>query len=166
MFRQFIDEPETAYYMLEGTTTDANAAVKELHVLLDKQGLMHQMESIPQKGTPVIMEVKNTRFGEKWQISRLITRMPPDFKDPLWQVVNIEYGLVDGKYSLPARVTGQQCNNMNQPVEGGDLVVLFQNYRINKGVADAFLPSPPRQPPCRHPPSCRRRPLVRKNSEQ
>ena len=139
VYRQFIDEPETMFYLLVGTTSDANAAVKELHVLLDKNGLMHQMESIPQKGVPVIMEVKNTRVGDKWQISQLITRMPSDIKDPLWQVINIEYGMVDGKYSLPSRVIGNQCDSVKNPVDA-DMVVLFQNYRINKGVADAFLP--------------------------
>jgi hypothetical protein len=140
VYRQFIDEPETIFYLLVGTSSNAKAEVKELRVLLDKEGLMHQMESTPQKGAPIIMDVKNTRIGDKWQISRLITRMPSDIKNPLWQVVNIEYGMIDGKYSLPSRISGQQRDSVNHPLEGSDLVVLFQNYRINKGVAANFLP--------------------------
>ena len=137
---QFVGTPETVFYQLVGTASDAHAEAKELRVLLDKHGLIQQIETIPKQGAPLLTEVKNVRCGKQWQISHLTTRMTDAIRGQQWQVVNIEYGMVDGKYSLPSRIAGQQCDNNNQPIVGSDQEVLFQHYRINQGVANAFLP--------------------------
>ncbi len=145
VFRQFLGSPETEYYQLVGSAVDKNADIQELQVLFDKKGLIYELETKGKDGNPAIVRVENSRYGDKWQISKMSMCMLPD-KDPVWKIVTIDYATVDG-YSLPTYIAVRQRTNINQPVNGGDLDIHFRNYRINKGVAAEFLPPPAKEAP-------------------
>lgn len=138
---QFLGSPETVYYQIVGTTPDKNAEIKEQHVLYDKQGVIHQLEFIAQNGTPSTVGIENVRIGDKWQISKMTFREITE-TDTFWRTVTIEYAMVDG-FSLPTHISVTHRGILNQSVSGAgmDLDIQFKNYRINQGIAAAFLPS-------------------------
>ena len=140
VYRQVLGTPETVFYQLIGTLPDKNAAIKEQHFIFDKQGLLLEQEYITQNGTPLTVGISNTRFGAKWQISRMTFREFTD-TETYWRIVAIDYTVVNG-FSLPSHISVLHRGISNQPISGAgmDLDIQFQNYRINQGVATAALP--------------------------
>ncbi len=140
--RQLEDLPGTVYYQLIGKTTDPASEVKEYHILLDKAGLAHEIETVLKSGEKMTARIDNIRNGERWQISKVTTRIMSKVGDqvvPQWRIDNIEYGAVDG-YSLPVKITSAYRDSMNLPIKGlDDFTFIFSDYRINKGEATAAL---------------------------
>lgn len=139
VYRAFADVKDTEFYQLVGTASDKKADVKEFRVLLDKNGLAHEMENLTKDDNTVIARIENTRIGENWQITRVTTRMMTNGSAE-WKIDTIEYGTVEG-FSLPVRATIKYRDQFNMPIKGmDDLAITFTNYRLNKGIADTTLP--------------------------
>jgi len=139
VYREFTGDPNTVFYQLVGVAPEKDAEVKEFRVLLDKDGLAHQVENILKDDSSVIARIENEKIGNQWHITRMTTRLMAGMNSE-WKIDSVEYGMVDG-YSLPVRATIQFRDNFNRPVKGADdLTILFTNYRINKGAAAAILP--------------------------
>ncbi|HOF88461.1 MAG TPA: hypothetical protein PLZ36_10210 [Armatimonadota bacterium] len=143
--RQLAGRPDTTYFLLVGTASDAEAMVKEYRVLLDAAGLACQVESVLKDGSRLMARIDNTRVGEKWCIHRVTTRMLVN-NAPQWRIEAVEYAQIDG-FTMPATITIRQRNALNQPVKGAqDWTIRLTNYRINQGVAAATIPPPPAPP--------------------
>ncbi|MHB0939451.1 MAG: hypothetical protein ACYDCO_10390 [Armatimonadota bacterium] len=141
VLRQIAGQQGMTFYQLTGTPTDEKSPIKEYRVLVDEQGLAHQVETEGQDGTIIAARIVNTKIGDKWVITKISTRMLS--KDSAqWEIATVKYAEVDG-VTLPQEITIQHRNAFDQPIkEMPDLTFLFQNYRINKGAAAALLPAP------------------------
>lgn len=129
---------ETHFYQLSATFTGADEPVKELRVLLDKDGLLYQLESRLQDGSQLIANIENIHSNYGWHIATITTRIAAN-KDVYWRIDHTEYAEVDG-FMLPSRFTMQYRDSFNQPELGAtDIAVSFSNYRINTGVAAKML---------------------------
>lgn len=145
VLRELSGRPGMTYYQLIGAPTDENSPLKEYRVLVDADGLAHQVETEGRDGSVVAARIENTKIGDKWVITKISTRMMG--KDSAqWEIATVQYGEVDG-FTLPQRITIQHRNAFGQPIrEMPDFTFIFTNYRINQGAAAALLPPPPPAP--------------------
>ncbi|MHB9132530.1 MAG: hypothetical protein ACYDBB_15785 [Armatimonadota bacterium] len=140
--RQLMGVPSTTFYQLIGVNPDQKAYMKELRVLVDENGIAHEVENVMQDGAVMMARLHNTRIGDKWHLTKMSTRIPTK-TDVDYKIDTVQYETFDG-FSLPTLVTTQYRDRMNQPIKGtSDMTIVLQNYRINKGVAAAKLPPAP-----------------------
>lgn len=137
--RELLGVKETDFYEIIGKPTGTKDTMKEYRVLVDKDGLLHQIEDVTGDNNELIAMVENVHLADGWHIATITTRVS---KDGVWKIEHLEYGLVDS-YMLPVRYSVQYRDTMNKPVKDmGDLAMSFKDYRINKGVAAAAVPQP------------------------
>ena len=146
VLRELAGRSGMTYYQLIGTPTDDTSPLKAYRVLVDAQGLAHQVETEGRDGSVVAARIENTQIGDKWVITKISTRVLG--KDSAqWEIATVQYGEVDG-ITLPERITIQHRNAFDQPIkEMPDFTFNFTNYRINQGAAAALLPPPPAPAP-------------------
>jgi len=138
VWRQLPGLPAMDFTLLIGATKDTNAPVKEYRVLLDRQGLAHQVENVMKDGSVISARIENHQDAGAWHIARVTTRMM-SADTPQWRIDSVEYGTVNG-FTLPLKATIQFRNSFNQPIKGvNDLSVIFTNYRINSGAGAALF---------------------------
>jgi len=141
VMREIAGQSGMNFYQLIGTPKDEKSPIKEYRVLVDEQGLAHQVETEGRDGSVIAARIENAKIGDKWVITKISTRMMN--KDSAqWEIANVKYGEVDG-VTLPEQITIQHRNAFDQPIkEMPDFTFTFKNYRINKGAAAALLPAP------------------------
>lgn len=137
-YRSIADLPSTNFYLLTVLPADEKSDVKEFRILIDEQGLAHQLERVPKDGGSLVAKVNNIQIGEHWHIASITTRLSID-RDWFWKTDAIEYGNVDG-YMLPTKITTSYRNNYGRAVaQLPEITYTFVNYRLNKGVAAETL---------------------------
>jgi len=141
VLRQLSGMPGMTYYQLTGTPEDEKSPLKEYRVLVDEQGLAHQVETEGRDGNVMTARIVNTQIGEHWFITKISTRMMN--KDSAqWEIASIKYHEVEG-ITLPEEIVVQHRNAFDQPIkEMPDFTFIFSNYRINTGAAATLLPAP------------------------
>lgn len=144
--REILGVKETEFYVIVGKPTAKKSTVKEYRLLIDKDGLLHQIENVTGDDSDqnLVALVENIHLGDGWHVSDMTTRLS---KEGVWKIEHIDYDVIEG-FTLPVRYSVRYRNTLNQPVkEMGDMNLAFQNYRINKGVAAAaFAASPDTEP--------------------
>jgi len=141
VLRQLSGQPGMTYYQLIGAPADTKSPLKEYRVLVDEQGLAHQVETERRDGGVMTARIFNSKIGANWFITKISTRMM-DKDSAQWEIATIKYGDVEG-ITLPQEMVVQHRNSFDLPIkEMPDFTFLFTNYRINKGAAAAQLAPP------------------------
>jgi len=141
VLRQLAGLPGMTYYQLIGTPDDAKSPMKEYRVLVDEQGLAHQVETEGQDGSVISARIMNTRIGNSWFITQISTRMM-NKDNAQWEIATMKYGEVNG-ITLPQEIVVQHRDPFNRPIkEMPDFTFAFTNYHINDGAAAKLLPPP------------------------
>lgn len=131
--RQLVGVADTTFYQIIGVTPGEQGDLLRYQVLLDKNGLVHQIENVYKNGA-VTASIENTKVKEGWVVTSFNTRMGTK-DEGLWKIERVEYETIEG-YTLPVRCTVQYRNLFNKPVRGrDDLTIHLKNYRINQGIA-------------------------------
>jgi hypothetical protein len=144
--RQMLNVKDTTFYQIIGAVPGDQGDLKEYRVLVDKNGLVYQIENVYKNGK-VTAEVENvkTKDGKEWLFTALYTRMSTKDGD-LWKTERVEYDVVEG-YTLPVKCAVQFRDMYNKPVSGReDLVIHFKNYQLNKGVATKAITEMEKKP--------------------
>lgn len=145
VYRQLTGLPEGKYFQVYGLVEDEKAPLKEYRVLVDENGLAHQVETEAREGGTITARLENTQIENAWVVSKISTRLGTA-AGPVWEIATITFQTIEG-FILPVQVQTQHRNGFNQPVkEMPDLTIKLVNYRINQGAAAALLATPPAQP--------------------
>ncbi len=146
VYRQLTGRPDSQYFLVYGTVTDAQAPLKEYRVLVDDRGLAHQVETEARNGGIVSARLENIQVGDAWVFGKISTRLATK-AGPIWEVATVTYDTVEG-FVLPTQVQTIHRNAFNQPVKDyPDLTIRLTDYRLNQGAGAALLsPVPPAAP--------------------
>lgn len=136
--RQLLNVPERNFFLITGAIPGEHKKgdLIEYRALVDKQGLVYQIENVYTEGR-IIANVVNVKMADAstWLFTELHTRLSAD----LWKSEVVDYQL-QGGYMLPVSCTLRFRDGFNKPVKSRqDLVIRMQNYRINQGVAAKAL---------------------------